>query len=345
MTLWSQFQNLAVSREGPDADPLIGVALVHGSCHYVFKDASERPCAMFRLARHEAAHDQVLSIALQQLVVEPSLRCRVWAEAREVEGDYALLRCLTQDEHLHEYLLKVLEKVLEGRVEPILPSQLNALLLRLVELFEAAEAAPVGTVAGLWAELFVALRSRVPLAVLEAWHPNPEDRYDFASGVERIEVKCSTRRRREHHFSFEQAYPPNEQKVVVASLFVETSRGGPSLGDLWDEARDAARGRPDLVTLIERVCLRTLGRGWGMARETRYDALLAKESLAFFAIEAIPRLSDPLPAGVLRADFLADLTGSPQLGKESDTGRGPLLRAAMDRASPLHLEDSGTDRG
>lgn len=329
MTLWAQFQGLTPSPDGRHAAPLVGIALVRGGCHYVYKDAAGRPCAVFRLSEPAGAPEQVLAIALQHLSVEPRLHCRVLAEGQQVEGEYGLIRCLSENEQLHEYLLKVLETLLEGHTEPIIPTELNTLILRLVELFEATQATPAGTVAGLWAELFVALRSRSPLLMLEAWHSGPEDRYDFARGIERIEVKCSIRRRREHHFSFEQANPAEGQRVLVASLFLEASRAGASLGELWDQARDTARGNPQLITRVERVCLRTLGKGWSGAREARFDSQLAAESLAFFAMDGVPRLTPPLPPGVLQAEFVSDLADSSEFARGSL--EGDLLVAALTR--------------
>lgn len=331
MTLWTQFQDLAPSDDGRPAEPLTGIALIRGGCHYVYKDVGGRPCAMFRL--DERDQEPVLAIQLQHLRVEPGLHCRVRTEGQQVEGHYGVVRCLSQNEQLHEYLLKVLENVLEGHTRPIAPKDLNDLILRLVELFEAAEAVPEGTVAGLWAELFVALRSRSPLVLLEAWHAGPGERYDFAKESERLEVKSSTRRRREHHFSFEQAHPPEGLRVIVASMFVEASRGGLSLGELWDEARDSARGNPELITMIERVCMRTLGKGWNGAREARFDDQLAQDSLRFFAVETMPRLASPLPPGVLNAEFIADLCGCPEFPMRQGAGLGLLLTASMERVT------------
>ena len=316
MSLWAQFQDLPSSSER-ESEPLTGIEIVHGGDHYVFKDPDGRPCTLFRLASSSGEGERVLAIALQHLRMEPRLHCRVRNGADHVEGDYGLLRCLSASEELQEYLLKILEKVLDGRAGPITPLSLNALILRLVELFESVEATPRGTVAGLWAELFVALRAQSPLDALKAWHRYPEDRYDFAQDLQRVEVKCSTSRQREHHFSFEQAYPQAAQKVVVASLYAQSSRAGVSLGELWDRARETAAADSDLVLSLERNCLRILGKGWSGARRACFDPTVAEDSVAFYAMESIPRLAAPLPPGVIRAEFVADLGGCTPLSREA----------------------------
>jgi hypothetical protein len=328
VTVWQQFQALEAS-EVQQPNALTGLELVSGGAHFVFKDSFGRPCALFGVTAPSDATERVLAIELQHVRVEPQLRCRIRLGARDIEGEYGLLRCLSSDVDLQEYLVMVLEKVVEGRSGPMTPSALNALILRLVELFALADATPRGTVVGLWAELFVALRSQPPLVALEAWHTAPEDRYDFAAGVERVEVKCSTQRRREHHFSFEQSYPPYGQSVIVASVFAEATAAGASLGELWDRAREVARGTPDLVLVVEKVCMQVLGRGWESARKARFDLQLAESSLAFYAIESIPRLIAPLPTGVLRAEFVADLGGCPRLARSVDDRQEKLFAAVL----------------
>src|SRR6185295_947327 len=108
---------------------------------------------------------------------------------------------------------------------------------------------------GLWGELFVISEAREPAILLKGWHRDPLERFDFSGGDCAVEVKSSARRIRQHHFSVEQANPPNSMTVWVASLFVEKQTEGLSLGELWDRCRVLVENDPDLLLRIEEVCI------------------------------------------------------------------------------------------
>src|SRR5262249_52413336 len=97
---------------------------------------------------------------------------------------------------------------------------------RLVDLFRKIAATPRKTIAGLWAELFVIARAQDPETLLSFWHVEPDDRFDFSQGKDRIEVKAAQGRHRSHHFSLEQLRPGGGVRVVISSLLVERLQGG-----------------------------------------------------------------------------------------------------------------------
>ena len=146
------------------------------------------------------------------------------------------------------------------------------------------------------------------MPLLRAWHAEPAERFDFSSGLDRIEVKGSGNRTRSHHFTYHQAYPPDELSVFVASLFAEECVGGASLGDLWDKARSLATGNAELRLKVDQICVEVLGSDWEHARERSFDYNVAKDSLAFYDIRNIPKVPRDLPEGVSDVRFVSDLT-------------------------------------
>ena len=70
-----------------------------------------------------------------------------------------------------------------------------------------------------------------------AWHRDPVEHFDSRAGPQRIEVKSSTSRKREHFFSLEQLTPAGGSRIVVASVFVERVGGGVSLRKIFDDTR------------------------------------------------------------------------------------------------------------
>lgn len=142
--------------------------------------------------------------------------------------------------------------------------------------------------------------------MIDAWHSESMEHFDFSRGSERLEVKSSSRRSREHVFGFEQVYPPSGASVLIASVHVEEQTNGRSLGDLWDRVVDAA---PDAEARlkVERVCAEALGQDLGAGRAFSGDWNVAVESRAFYDVAAIPRPSADCPPGVSQLRFCSDL--------------------------------------
>src|SRR5258708_21198704 len=106
--------------------------------------------------------------------------------------------------------------------------ELQIVIDRLVELLRALSLPPTRTIFGLWAELYLIYRSRDAVRMASAWHQNPGDLYDFAAGVQRLEVKAPGATTRRHHFTIEQLVPPLHVQDLISSLILERSTAGVS---------------------------------------------------------------------------------------------------------------------
>ena len=131
------------------------------------------------------------------------------------------------------------------------------------------------TIQGLWAELLLLRVSNDPHALVAAWHAVPHERFDFASGPQRLEVKSNSSRRREHHFTLEQVTRGGKTTVVIASVFVERSGGGLSLRQLFENSRAQVSNNPALLSRIDAVFYSSLGSGWADAMDEAFDWELA----------------------------------------------------------------------
>jgi hypothetical protein len=169
-----------------------------------------------------------------------------------------------------------------------------------------------------------------PVALVAAWHRHPEERIDFLSGQQRIEVKSSSNRRRVHHFSLVQLTPPANTRLIVASLFVEPVGGGLSLRLLSDDIRAALTSDPVLLTQFDAVFYATLGASWSDAMEECFDLELARESLQFFDAAAIPKIDGPISTAVSEVRFTSDVSAAAQpLDADALISAGGLFAAAF----------------
>lgn len=297
--------------------------------HRLAKDAHNTPTLLIAVTG-AAGKDRSIPIKLENLTVQYDMHCRVSRSDGNIEeGLFTVVRCTGRDEALHIYFLRCIGALIISL--GMTPSRLDVAhtIKNLTTLFRAMTEKPRKSVQGLWAELLLIARAPDTAAAVSAWHITPGDRYDFNAGNQRIEVKSTSMRVRQHYFSLEQLCPPTQTTLLIASLFVEYAGAGTSIMELAERIRTRISNHPDLLLHIDQIISLTLGENWRDALEARFDVELAEESLAFFDINAIPTVDRILPLGVSDVRFKSDLTNSPSLNIQDVRALGGLFQAAL----------------
>jgi hypothetical protein len=209
------------------------------------------------------------------------------------------------------------------------PAAVRRAISGLVELFQALTAPAKKTVQGIWAELLLIRLSGDPYAMATAWHREPAEHFDFTAGPQRIEVKSSTSRKREHFFSLEQLTPTGGSRIVVASVFVERVGGGVSLQQLFDDTRALLQADPQLVSRYDTVFYSSLGSGWTDAIDECFDWELATDSIAYYPAESVPHPENRTPQTVFDVRFRSDLGSVAPLSAQYLRELGGLMAAAV----------------
>lgn len=143
---------------------------------------------------------------------------------------------------------------------------------------------------------------------VQAWHPRPEDRFDFTflPGPGVVEVKSTAKDRRVHEIALTQVDGPHLDSRFVASVRIVD--GSTSLGDVVRSIADGLSDDASLLALWNVLTL-TCGAGLDDALALRIDFELARTSIRYYRASSIPRpvVQQPLPAGVANIRFSADL--------------------------------------
>lgn len=258
-------------------------------------------------------------LSLEHLRVRFNLECSIEASGVEQVELLSIVECLRGDKRMTELFLDVVSVVLPLSVRPT-PAELQDVVSALAELFRSVLVAGPKSTLGLWGELFAMAEAGDPAYTASAWHITPRDRYDFASGPVRVEVKTATALRA-HHFSLDQLRPPDGVQVVVESIVTTPSPAGPSIQELLDTI--AARTRGTTRTHLIGTAMRSLGNVWTSGANARFDADLARSTMCFFASPSVPRVSDP-PLGVSAVKFVSDLTSADAMTIAELRRTGPL---------------------
>lgn len=316
----------------PDEENFFSAIPIRGyEPHRLGKDVKGFPVILLSVGNEKGSIGPA-PIKLEHLFVLHNVECQISQPNNgNVEREvFTVIRCTGVDSVLQTYFLHILSTIIVSLENPP-PSQgiIQAIKI-LVELFRAMTRPPRKSIQGLWAELFFIARSNQSLGLVEAWHIRPEDRYDFSLGSQRIEIKSSSHRVRQHHFSLEQLHPPAGTEVLIASLFVERSQAGQSLVALLEEIRSRIIDRPDLLLHVDEIVGLTLGSSWRHALQERFDEKLAADSLAFYRASAVPSVNPQIPLTVSNVHFMADLTDLQPVNLSAYRSKGGLFEIGLE---------------
>ena len=273
-----------------------------------------------------------IPIKLEHLTVQYDVDCRISrSNGSFEEGRFTVVRCTGVDKALHTYFLRSIGAIVVSLGTTPSRQDVAHAIKNLTILFRAMTEKPRKSVQGLWAELFLIARAYDAATMITAWHMTPEDRYDFSFENQRIEVKSTSARVRQHYFSLEQLCPPTDTALLIASLFVEYAGAGTSIMELAEQIRTRISDNHNLLLHVDQIISLTLGENWRDALEARFDRELAEESLTFFDASSIPTVSRNLPPGISEVRFKSDLTACPPATIQNFRALGGLFQAALSR--------------
>jgi hypothetical protein len=320
------FDGLALPTEGVQLRfavcPIEGVG-----AHILGKDPQGCPAILIEAGRDG---DALMKVELQHLRVAHDLQCHIqYPSGDERTGHFTLIRC-SGDEDIQRLFLRLVSALIPSLGTSPTRNDLARIIAKLVDLFRALTLPARSSTQGLWAELLLISVASNPARLIDAWHVDPTELFDFNNETERIEVKSSMDRHRRHQFRLEQLYPPPEAAAYVCSVVTERAGGGATIRDLVTVIGERVAARTDQVLKVETVVTETLGADWRDGSRLRFDRVLAESSLAFFPVQHIPKIPlEVVPPTISRVRFELILDQETPLTKEDLATRGALLIGAM----------------
>lgn len=265
---------------------------------------------------------------LKHLELTHNIECKVTENGKTINKPFTIITFTSQDRSLQEYFLRICESLIYSlKIKPT-QEQVADSLKKLIEVFRALNDTPTNTVQGLWAELFLIDIAINPVVMLNYWHNIPQERFDFNSGEEKIEIKSSGNFERIHTFSAEQLNPPSNTTVLIGSIFIRPSSTGKSIQDLVDNITERIKDDIELIDKLNTVVIRTLGSSLEQALKMKFDYQVAKESLKFYRHQDIKKIEViSIPTEVTDVRFKSDLTGIEPIEPKDMDFNGELYNA------------------
>jgi hypothetical protein len=261
---------------------------------------------------------------LEHIRISPFQRFKINGTPDAHEEAVSVVATKSRDGWLVDVFLELIAMLFDSGVTSDEQS-VRKLIQDLVSLFRALTQPNQKSAQGLWGELFLILQATDTNLAVTSWHTTPNDRYDFAKGHERVEVKTTTGPRI-HAFSHTQLVPVDGLHVAIASLILNSSSEGASCADLVSQVLPKLGSEQLRRSFISQV-VRTLGEDWNRQSGIRYDVEQAAQSLRFYDVKNVPKITQDIPTNVHAVKYQSDLQVASEMQRSDVDSRDVLCIA------------------
>lgn len=246
---------------------------------------------------------------LKHLRLLHNVNCKIIDENEINFQSFTVITFTSSDRNSRKYFLKVAESFIKSLDANTTQKEIAETLNKFIEIFRSLTDLPTKTAQGLWAELFLIDNAKEPKTMVNYWHNIPENKFDFDSGLEKIEVKSNAGFKRIHSFSSEQLNPVEDCKVLIASVFVHQSSSGNTIPQLVDRISEKLDDDVKLIEKLNQLVTRTLGNSFEQSMDIGFDYEVAKNSLKLYKSEDVKKiLNINIPTEVSNVSYKSDLT-------------------------------------
>lgn len=250
------------------------------------------------------------SIKLDLISIQFNQLCRLKLSnsGKSIKNYYTIVALQTGNVDYINYFIDVVEVILKKLGNSPTQKQLHDEIQKLVDLFRCFNLPPQKTIQGLWAELFIISRARNSEYLLKAWHSSVNDVYDFNDGIDKIEVKSTSKSHRIHRFSYNQLSPSEGSNLLISSIFVIPCGIGRNIFDLKEDIEDKIYSL-ELRYKLNEIIFRTLGSEFEKAYDFYFDYQQAVDSVLLIPSIHIPSLNgEGIPNEITNIHFDCDLS-------------------------------------
>ena len=263
---------------------------------------------MFFIKCEDSNSEKSFDYNLEFVSVQFNRECQLISGKQSAKGFYTVISLKTDSTDLQKYFLDVVFLVVKNLAPKPTLKELKIEVEKLVNLFSQFSKPPQKTIQGLWAESLVIEQAKNPDYLIEAWHSEPTAKFDFNDGVDKIEVKSTSKSKRIHSFSIEQLNPNKNSNLIVASVFAVETGTGKSIYDLLELIGRKIIDK-NLFFRLNEITVKTLGKDFEKTFEIFFDYALAVDSLAFYESDSIPKIDvSSVPPQISNVRFDSDLS-------------------------------------
>ncbi len=305
-SIYEKFKNLTQSNADASA---FNVITVPNTKHKLGVSCEGYP--KFFVSTNESATSST-NMTREILTVQYNLPCTIIENGdKQYSNNFSIITLQALEKQLQIYFIDIFVMMLE-KLPPI-PSKrvLSIEIENIITIFSALKSKPIKEIQGLWAELLVIEQSLHPETLIAAWHSQPNAKYDFTMGRDKIEVKSTSAEERIHRFALDQLNPSPNSRLLIASVIVRESAegtGGLSLHNLYDRICNRVTVVNSRLKLYSTL-VATIGSDYTKFDNVFFDHVAASDSLAFFDVKVVPHIKkSDVPEFVSDVKFSSNLS-------------------------------------
>ena len=254
---------------------------------------------------------------LSNIIIKHGVNCSVHLKNEKLTKKFTMIKCLSNDNSTKELFLMSLERILENIPNEVSEIKIDELTKKLVKLFEKLSNKINIDLTGFWGELFIIDYLKSTELLVEAWHPETNDLFDFFLKNLALEVKTTTKNDRKHIFKFEQLNSKSN-KIIIGSIMLKRSRAGKSLLDLKKKILKKI-SKTELIEKVNEIyAIMVANKSQKDLDSEKYSYEYAKENISFFDSVEIPRIKETPMYGIKNIKFESDLNISKSINNFSE---------------------------
>lgn len=267
-----------------------------------------------------------MDINLKLIQVAFQKNCElITKEGDKSDGVYTIVSLKSDSEDIVKYFVNTVHYLINQLALNPSFAQIKAELNNLVNLFRSLSKPAKKTIQGLWTELLFIDQSIDTEYVIKSWHQGKNDRYDFNDGIDKVEIKSTSKNDRIHRFSLSQLQKIEDTLVIIGSTFAVETGKGKSANDLI-ESINKKISHPGLMLKIHNTVAETMGDNFQHIFDIYFDYNYAINSILYFNIRDIPKISsEAVPNQITNVKFDCNLSNIDSINKKHITSQ--LLKA------------------
>jgi hypothetical protein len=241
------------------------------------------------------------------LTIQYDMICSIKSKSKGIEKNklFSILTLKSKDEEIEDYFIDLCEIFIKklGNNPTIL--EVKTQFEKLESIFTKLSKITDKSIIGLWGELFLISISNKPEYLITSWHKDAKDKIDFNDGIDKIEVKTSSKvNSRKHYFGIEQLAIYNNSKTYIGSIITTNIDNGYSINDILKKIK--SKVKPTFYEMLIEKTFDVVGDKINEINFTKYDYNMASSELLFFHGSDILK-PELIPNGVSELKFKSDL--------------------------------------
>jgi hypothetical protein len=302
MTLLKKYKNISKIKN-KDIKTYNSVKINQHSKHFLGINSENKVALLFNATKPKGKTENI-----KYLNLEHAVPCNIYINKRKQKINLSILKCDSDNENIKEIFLRSIDNLANSVSNDISEKKIYEMTKSLIELFEKITKNRDKDLIGFWGELFIINLLKSKELLIEAWHPDKKDTFDFLINNHALEIKTTSTNNRIHKFKYEQLNSKNTS-IIIGSIMIRKSRSGMSLLNLKNNILKKINQEHLKSKLQSMYDIMTGSKTKLELEEIKFTYDYAKNHIKFFNAKLVPRIREDLMSGIKNIKFESNLNG------------------------------------